>query len=245
MITSLQNDYIKQIKKLHKRKERDNTQQFIVEGFHLIEEAFKSDWEITEVIIRNDVQAPDYCKSLDIIEVSEKVFNQISQTKAPQGIAAIIKMKQSVEISGDNILLVDAVQDPGNLGTIIRTADAAGFTSVLLGKGTVDIYNDKTIRSTQGSLFHLSLINVDLHDYIPKLKNSHYTIWATALKKAVPFQQLQPERKTALIVGNEGSGVQSSLLELADELVTIPIYGQAESLNVSVASGVLMYYLSR
>lgn len=245
MITSLQNDYIKQLRKLQKRKERENKQVFLVEGFHLVEEACLSDWHVSEIIIREDISLPAYCDNFSVVEVDEKVFKHISQTETPQGIAALVEMKHSDAIKGDNVLLIDAVQDPGNLGTIIRTADAAGFNSIVIGKGTVDVFNDKVIRATQGSLFHLSIINQDLHETIIGLKEKDYAIWATALKNAVVYDALERQKKTALIVGNEGGGVQSTLLDLADTLVTIPIHGQAESLNVSVASGILMYYLNR
>lgn len=245
MITSLQNNYIKQLRKLQKRKERESQQSFLVEGFHLVEEACLSDWYVSEIIIREGILLPAYCDNLSIIEVDEKVFKYISQTETPQGIAAVVKMKHSEEVKGDSVLLVDAVQDPGNLGTIVRTADAAGFSSIVIGKGTVDVFNDKVIRATQGSLFHISLINQDLHETIVSLKEKNYSIWATALKNATIYDELTHQKKVALIVGNEGEGVRSTLLELADRLVTIPIYGQAESLNVSVASGILMYYLNR
>src|SRR5690625_1891927 len=158
MITSVQNNKVKTWRKLHKRKERMNTKTFLVEGYHLIEEAWKSDWDIHEIIIEQGSEVPEWCGNFPIIEVSDAVFSHIAQTKTPQGIAAVIEMKQSTVITGNYVLLIDAIQDPGNLGTIIRTADAAGFDAVCMGEGTGARYNDKVIRATQGSLCHIQSI---------------------------------------------------------------------------------------
>lgn len=244
MITSLQNEQVKQLRKLHKRKEREKSKTFLVEGFHLVEEAHYSDWEILEVIIKENIELPKSCETYPVTRVGEKVFNHIAQTNTPQGIAAKLKMKKNVKPLNDKVLLVDAVQEPGNLGTIIRTADAAGFSSIILGDNTVDVFNDKTIRATQGSLFHVSIEHKNLNEIIPELQKEDYFIWASALKNATIYNHINPSEKIALIVGNEGSGIQESLLNLADELVYIPIHGKAESLNVSVATGVLMYYIN-
>src|SRR5690625_56931 len=149
MITSIQNSQVKKWKKLHTKKERVKTGLFLVEGFHLIEEAKQSNWEITEIIIREDVDVPTWCEDQLIHIVSEAVFQHIAQTNTPQGIMGVIKMKEWARFTGNHVILIDRIQDPGNLGTIIRTADAAGFSAVILGKGTVDLYNDKVIRSEE------------------------------------------------------------------------------------------------
>jgi len=242
MITSVKNDKVKSWKKLQKRKERLTTGTFLIEGFHLLEEAYKSGWKINEIIVLESTSIPDWCKEFPFVEVSENVFRFIAQTKSPQGVAAVVEMKHTKVKKGTHFLLVDAIQDPGNLGTIIRTADAAGFDGVILGDGTVDLYNDKVIRATQGSLFHLPILQRNLVDEINELKQQGFTIWATALNNAKKYNQVSVHEKTAIIVGNEGAGVQEEMLNLADELVTIPIYGRAESLNVSIAAGILMYY---
>src|SRR5699024_7511376 len=135
------------------------------------------------------------------------------------------------------------IQDPGNLGTIIRTADAAGFSNIILGRGTVDLYNDKVIRATQGSLFHIPIVQKDLTESIPRLKESGFSVLATTLQRAKNYRDIEPSEKTAIILGNEGSGVDETLINMADELVKIPIYGKAESLNVGIAAGILMYYI--
>src|SRR5699024_2355703 len=179
----------------------------------------------------------------NITWVSEEVLKEISQTITPQGMAAVIEMKDDIKPKGDRFLLVDAIQDPGNLGTIIRTADAAGFDGVMIGEGTVDLYNDKVIRATQGSLFHLPVVQTDLNKEIMALKEKNVVIWATAMEGAVNYKEVPIPEKVAIIVGNEGAGVQSELLQKADEKVKIPIYGKAESLNVAIAAGVFMYYV--
>ncbi|MCA0969865.1 RNA methyltransferase [Halobacillus litoralis] len=242
MITSIQNQKVKEWKKLHKRKNRNKANVFLVEGHHLVEEVLKSDFVVKELIVREgvEVEVPDGVERTD---VSEQVFAEIAETETPQGVAAVVELKRADYQPGRLTLLVDSVQDPGNLGTMIRTADAAGFNHVILGKGTVDPYNDKVIRATQGSLFHLPVIQGDLAEYVDVLKAEGVDVWASTLTDASPYQDLEVPDKVALIVGNEGQGIEDAISDLADQRVYIPIYGQAESLNVAVASAVLMYHL--
>ncbi|MFC4556630.1 TrmH family RNA methyltransferase [Virgibacillus kekensis] len=243
MITSVQNDKVKQWKKLHKRKGRTESGAFFVEGFHLVEEAHKSNWEIKELIVQEGINVQHIEGEFPITEVGDNVFKHISKTETPQGIAAIVKMNQPKVVNGSTVLLIDSIQDPGNLGTIIRTADAAGFNAVMLGENTVDAYNEKVIRATQGSLFHLPVTTENLDEKITELKEEGFNIWASSLSGARSFDELEVGSKTALILGNEGAGVRDEIVELADTVVKIPIYGKAESLNVSVAAGILMYYI--
>lgn len=241
MITSLQNHQVKAWKKLHQRKYRQQTRMFIIEGNHLVEEAITSDWQIEHIIVREDIEPSSSFTNNHVIWVSRDVFNHLSQTKTPQGIMAVVRMKEFSVIQGNQLLAIDAIQDPGNLGTIIRTADAAGYDGIILGKGTVDVFNDKVIRATQGSLFHIPFIQGRLQDYLKKLKREKFTIIASALRHAKHYQEIKNVNKFALLLGNEGSGVKKELIQLAHECVQIPIYGRAESLNVSVAAGILMY----
>jgi len=245
MIKSIKNTKVKNWKKLHKRKTRWETKTFLIEGFHLLEEAVNSHWNIREVIVQHDINLPGWCHSLPIVDVSEQVFRQISRTETPQGIAAVVEMKEARKIKGNHILMIDAVQDPGNVGTMIRTADASGFAGVITGSDTADMYNDKVIRATQGSLFHIPVLQRELKDEVNRLKQNGFQVWAAALEDAEVFHHLDIPEKTALIVGNEGAGIKEALLSAADKTVQIPIYGKAESLNVSVAAGILMYYLKR
>lgn len=243
MITSIQNNQVKQWKKLHTKKERMKRGLFLIEGFHLLQEALESKWEVKEVIVREDVTLTDEMSNIVYTLVSKQVFDYLSQTETPQGIIAVMSQAQSIDIEGNQLLLVDRVQDPGNMGTLIRTADAAGFSGVVLGKATVDLYNDKVIRATQGSLFHIPIIHADLLEVIPMLKEQGFSIWGAALEGAIEYTTAPLVEKTALIVGNEGAGIHPDLLQIADTKVKIPIYGKAESLNVSIAAGILMYYL--
>lgn len=243
VITSIQNYQVKSWRKLHTRKHRKNEKRFLIEGFHLIEEAVNSGWEIEMVIVREGVDIPSTLVQQNITFVNTRVFKEISQTKTPQGIAAVVKMREFSNKDSKFVLLVDAVQDPGNLGTIIRTADAAGFSHVVLGQGTVDLYNDKVIRATQGSIFHISITQANLSEEIKTLQEKNYTIIASALENATDYRSVEVEGKAALIVGNEGTGIQKEMIQVVDKVVKIPIYGEAESLNVSIAAGILMYHM--
>lgn len=243
MITSVQNQQVKDWKKLHKRKYREKEQKFLIEGHHLVEEAKKSQWKIETVIVRDGEVLPERCQSEEIELVDERVFKEIAQTKTPQGIAAVIQMKKQEESYLSHTLLLDAIQDPGNLGTIIRTADAAGFQTIVLGEGTVDVYNEKVIRASQGSIFHVHIIRNNLQAVINRLKKEGTTIYAAALQEAMMLNDVVPDEKIALMLGNEGAGIEEQLVALADVTVKIPIHGKAESLNVSVAAGILMYHM--
>ncbi|KGX93410.1 23S rRNA methyltransferase [Pontibacillus halophilus JSM 076056 = DSM 19796] len=242
MITSLQNGYVKRWKKLKRRRGREKERAFLVEGFHLVEEALKSDWTVQEIVIREDINIQNEWQGYKYVQVTNEVFQEIADTDHPQGVAAVVEMKEMEWEGANRVLLLDSIQDPGNLGTIIRTADAAGFDAIMLGKGTVDPYNDKVIRSTQGSIFHLPVFQEELEEIIPSMRQEGTTVWATSLQGATPYMEKTiPDEPFALLVGNEGSGVQEELLQLADERVNIPMYGQAESLNVAVATGILLY----
>lgn len=243
MITSIKNDRVKEWKKLHTKKGRMRSSTFLIEGVHLLEEALHSGWDIKEIILQEGTELSISINKIKTIFVSKEVFQHLSQTETPQGIMAVVYMKNITNVFGHQILMVDRVQDPGNLGTMIRTADAAGFSAIILGEGTVDVYNDKVIRSTQGSIFHIPLIQANLDEQIDNLKKEGFVIWATALENAENYDQMETQEKIAIIVGNEGAGIQHTLLRKADHIVKIPIYGQAESLNVSIAASILMYYI--
>lgn len=243
MITSIQNKTVKRWKKLQKKRGREQEGSLLVEGFHLVEEALKSTWNVKEIIVREDVDLPNEWQDYKWFSVTDEVFNAITETEQPQGVAAVVHKAEPQWESYSRVLVLDAIQDPGNLGTLIRTADAAGFEAVIAGKGTVDPYNDKVLRSTQGSIFHLPVFQGELHEWLPRMKHEGFSVWATSLRNAEEYQTLEPASPVALLVGNEGAGVQEEYLQLADQNVKIPIFGQAESLNVAIASGILMYYL--
>ncbi|WP_077308147.1 TrmH family RNA methyltransferase [Terribacillus halophilus] len=242
MITSTQNAQVKQWQKLKRKKERTKTNTFLVEGFHLVEEAITAGWTIEKLILREETELPEWASHLEAETVSEHVFKSITETETPQGIAAVVQMQDKKLKRHNRILLLDAVQDPGNLGTIIRTADAAGYDAIYLGEGSADRYNDKVIRATQGSIFHLPVLTADLELLVPELQDIGYTVWAAALEGAVDYRAVSAPEKTALLVGNEGAGIDKRLIAQSDMAVKIPIFGKAESLNVSIATGILLYH---
>jgi RNA methyltransferase, TrmH family len=249
-IESESNASLKQWKKLHTKKEREKTGTFLLEGPHLVEEAISSGAKLQHVIIDEDYQIKeDWLKQkFALWSVPAKLMKQLSETEKPQGIIAVCEMmEQPEELVKENgrYLLIDGVQDPGNLGTIIRTADSAGLDGVFLGDGTADLYNGKTVRSTQGSLFHLPIVKAELKSVAAECKEVGVPVISTSLHEAVDMREMPEMNGFALIVGNEGQGVQQILQEESSVNVKIPIFGQAESLNVSVATGILLYELQR
>ncbi|WP_430784904.1 TrmH family RNA methyltransferase [Virgibacillus flavescens] len=243
MITSVQNTQVKNWTKLKMKKFRLMANKFLIEGEHLVTEAHNSNWVIDEIIIQKDATVPDFVRNYTTSIVTENVFHHITDTKTPQGIAAVVEMVSHEWMEPSKVIMLDAIQDPGNLGTLIRTADAVGFDAVIIGNNSVDVYNDKVVRSTQGSLFHIPVYQENLLATLPKLQKEGFTVWATSLENAKPYKEVNLSKKIGLLVGNEGNGVDKSLIKLADYNVKIPINGKAESLNVSVAAGILMYHI--
>lgn len=242
-IESTQNALVKYWKKLAVvRKEREKSKEFIIEGFHLVEEALKNKSQITQLIVREDVDLPLLWDIDDIamVAVTAAVAKEFAETENSQGVFAVCKQIEVVADNFSRVLLIDAVQDPGNMGTMIRTADAAGMDAVILGKGCADAYNPKTLRSAQGSHFHIPIVRADLMDYVAQLT---IPVYGTALEEAVSLAEVKPQEKFALIVGNEGSGINPQLLSKTDQNIMIPMRGGAESLNVAVATGILLYTL--
>lgn len=244
-IQSVQNPQFKKWKKLLTKKERDKSGTFIVEGFHLVEEALKAN-AVLEVILSENTEIPqrlDY-GSTSITVVTEEMMRELSDTETPQGILAVCESRRKEQqLEGDQFLLIDAVQDPGNLGTMIRTADAAGIDGVIVGHGSVDLYNPKVIRSAQGSHFHLPIIRGDIRNWIETLSEKDIPVYGTSLENGHIYTETKTENSFALLVGNEGNGVNKELLEKTTKNLYIPIFGKSESLNVAVATGILLYYL--
>jgi TrmH family RNA methyltransferase len=248
-IESINNSKVKQWKKLLTKKERDKSGTFLVEGFHLVEEALKQGEQILEIIVSEKVDLPQQWDtgSLPVTLITEEISNSLSDTEAPQGIYAVCHQgnSETANPNAKTFLLIDAVQDPGNLGTIIRTADAAGIDAVIVGHGSVDIFNAKVLRSAQGSHFHLPIIRGDMHEWVNKLKGENIPVYGTALEGASVYTETSTGDSFALIVGNEGSGVSKKILAKTTANLYIPIYGKSESLNVAVATGILLYFLKK
>ena len=247
IINSPKNEKIKELVKLQTAKGRKKAGMYLLEGEHLVEEAIKEKAPI-ELIVVTSNRLEDYRNLLaqtdvQVLVVSQDVFQKLSMTETTQGILAVVEIvKQEALPQNGRIIVLDAVQDPGNLGTIVRTADAAGFDAVILGTGTVDLYNDKVLRSMQGSHFHIPVFQTNLQEYLPFLKSKGVQVAVTALHRdSKDYSVLQGVRDVAIVVGNEGQGVSDDMIDLADVVVTIPMFGKAESLNVAIASALLMY----
>lgn len=249
-IESKENNLYKDTKKLKERRNRNKSNKYIIEGFRLVEEAFKADLPIDYIIVTTDgkEKSKEYLlnyesKDIKKYEMADNLFKELISTENPQGILAVVSMEtKSLGLDGSFYLLCDKVQDPGNLGTIIRTAHAAGVQGIILTRGTVDIYNEKTIRSTMGSMFYLP-IHYDDNDLslIRKLKNEGFNLIVTSLDADKDFFNEDLKGKVILTVGNEGNGVSNEVLQLADTKVKIPMPGNAESLNVAIATSIIMY----
>lgn len=247
-IESTQNALVKYWKKLATtRKERERSGEFIVEGFHLVEEALKNKEQVLQLIVREGVDLPMLwpIDNVATVEISAAVAKEFAETETSQGVFAVCKqplLEDDVMASWRKVLLIDAVQDPGNIGTMIRTADAAGLDAVILGKGCADIYNPKTLRSAQGSHFHIPVLRGDLEEWIEQLQDNDVPVFGTALDEdAVVYNDIEHTGAFAIMMGNEGSGIQPQLLSMTDQNIIIPILGQAESLNVAVATGIVLY----
>lgn len=246
-IVSMKNQKVKQWKKLQTTKGRKEARAYLIEGTHLLKEAIKADANIQEVVMTETFfrQSALQIAEGDIVIVSPEILASLAQTETPQGVVAVVQIPEdapTLDYTGKYILL-DQVQDPGNVGTIIRTADAAGYTGVILGEGSVDLYNDKVLRSMQGSHFHLPVHRGDLQELIPEMKRHGIPVYGTELNEAaVDYRTVAPSDVVALVLGNEGNGVSNEVLDLTDQNLYIPIFGEAESLNVAVAAGILLYH---
>ncbi len=247
VIESKENSLFKNIKKLKERKNRSKEKKYIIEGFRLVEEGFKAGADIECLVIEegNEQKANEFLKEYltvsKIYLMKKSLFGQLIATENTQGVLAVVKMNDSTEeIKGDFYLLCDKVQDPGNLGTI-RTAHAAGASGIILTKGTVDIYNDKTIRSTMGSVFYLPIIYDNDLSFLKKLKEDGFSLVTTSLQESKDFFQEDLRGKVILGVGNEGNGISDEIFAMADKKVKIPMPGDAESLNVAVASSIILF----
>lgn len=246
MIESTKNQRVKDWRKLHMAKERKKQGRYLVEGHHLVEEAVRTNQEIELIILtKKALEQADYLKDQPLQLISPEVSQTLSQTESSQDIFALIKKEKSqgqFNPTKDRYLLLDAVQDPGNVGTLIRTAAAAAYDGVVLGTGSADPYNPKVIRASQGSIWQIDLFELDLEEAITSLKKQKTPVFASALDdQAESYHILANHPKKAIIVGNEGQGVRANLIDQADQTVYIPMSGPTESLNVAVAAGIMMF----
>ena len=243
IITSLENNKIKELVKLQKKKNRDKTNTFIIEGLHLVNEAIKENI----VIELYALEGENIEYNFPVTYVSAEVMKKITSLDSIPTIIALCRKNNSKEIIGDKILLLDEIQDPGNLGTIIRSAVAFNISTIILTNNSVDLYNPKVLRSTQGMFTHINIINMNAYSAIQQLKNNNFIIYGTNVKNGIDVRQLpnKYKNKFCLIMGNEGNGVKSNIQELCDKNLYIKMNSNVESLNVGVACSILLYELDR
>ena len=236
IITSLNNPTIKEISKLKNKKYRDLTNTYLVEGDHLVEEAYKNNL-LTKIILREDT----ICNyDIEKIYITKEVMKKLTELDTPNKIIGIVKKNTPLPI-GNKILILDNIQDPGNLGTIIRSSVAFDIDTIVLSPNTVDIYNPKVIRSTQGMIFYTNIITLELKEFINEIKTKNYTIFGTNVRNGKNIKEITLPEKFALVLGNEGQGVSKEIESLCDDNIYIKMSSKCESLNVSVATSILLY----
>ena len=237
VIESVQNEKIKYFRKLRETKYIKEYKEFIVEGEHLVEEAIKNGYA-KEIILLN---GKDYNTDLNKIYVSDNVLKSISLLKTPQYIMALCNVIDNKEIKGSRLLLLDNVSDPGNLGTIIRSSVAFNIDTIILSEDSVNLYNDKVVRSSEGMMFNTNIITMNLNTAIDEIKNKGIKVYGTDLKGSKYLHEFNKPTSFALIVGNEGMGMKKEILDLCDENIKIEMNNNCESLNVGVATSIILY----
>lgn len=251
-ITSKENEFVKHVKKLKDKKYRDIHGEYVIEGLKLIQEAIQEKAPIKQIILCDDCEKNAMIpKELmyeiakqECIYVTEKIFKYLSEVQTPQGILAVIAKntpQTGIEYTQDIIVALDDVQDPGNLGTILRTVDSIGITQILVSKGTADSYNPKVVRSTMGAIFRVKIIECEnLKQTLKEIKKHKYKIVVSSLQTDNTIYDINYNKKV-IVIGNEANGVEKEIQDIADEKVKIPMLGKTESLNASVATGIILY----
>jgi len=261
MISSLDNPKVKLIRKLKDRRKREKEGKFVVEGIHLISEALRSFKDTGGAKIEYVLYSSALCKSaeakalikeltgsnVEVLDASQRVIDSLTEVETPQGIIGVLEGKKAslndIFSSGKNLIVIlDGIQDPGNVGTIIRTADAVSAAGVIVSKGTVVPYNSKAIRASMGSIFHIPVVGSKLlKETIGKVKTAGFCVSAAAVDGREELFEGNYKGRQAFIFGSEGKGLSGSIIDLADRTVRIPMPGKAESLNVAVSASVVLY----
>jgi len=254
-ITSGQNPVIKEIKALKKRKYREERKLYFVEGLRFVAQAVEESRKIEKLLISEEFYISEKAKTLlmevkqcdcECFVLSNALFDEISETENPQGVLAVMKAESHAfdaqAVKNGFLVILDSIQDPGNLGTIIRTADAAGADGIIVSKGSADVYNPKVLRSTMGSIFHIPIyISDNIGDTIALLKTNGMKVYAAHLEGTLNYFDADLRGSAAVIIGNEASGISDMAAGCADGLLKIPMAGRAESLNASIAAGIIIY----
>jgi len=235
LITSVNNDKVKELVRLKDKKYRDKNNLFFVEGIDLVNEAYKN--KLLKHVYIVDGYENNF-NNIDYTYVTVDVMKKISDMESISDYFGVCSKKKDMDI-GDKIIILDNIQDPGNLGTIIRSAVAFGFNTVVLSNGCVDLYNPKVVRSTKGMLFNINIINRELVDFISCLDD--YTIYGTDVVNGVNIKNEEISKKLAIVIGNEGRGISKDVRDLCNKFIYIGMNDKCESLNAGVSASIVMY----
>ena len=240
-ITSLSNPYIKDLSKLKDKKYLEKSDVFLVEGKHLVEEAYKNG--CLKQILSDDESL--FIEGVDCVKVTYDIIKKITDTVNPQNIIGLVsKFNNEIDIENiKSVVILDGVSDPGNVGTIIRTAAGLGIDLVVLSNDSVDLYNPKVVRSTQGALFSMKILKCDIKKLILDIKKNGIKVFGTALDGSIELKKVSKPERFAIVLGNEAQGVKEEVLDLCDSKVKIDITDKVESLNVAIAGAIVMHYL--
>ena len=254
-VTSRDNAALKLARSLHKKRGREKSGRYFAEGLRLVGDALGCGAELVDFVIVSEgfyEKNKDFVNGLDkdnkiVYITDDRNLGEICDTETPQGIAAGLRLPARAARNGElkdmsDVLILDGVAEPGNMGTIIRTAEAAGIECICLGQGCTDIYAPKAVRSAMGSVFRMKFCGFDAAA-AAALKSAGFTIAATALYNSVPIESAKISGKRAIVIGNEAHGVSDEVLSISDMAVRIDMKGKAESLNAAVAAGIAMYML--
>ena len=256
MINTITNSIHKEVKLLHKRKNRDEKNLFFIEGIRFVKDAILGNVDIKYIVVsENLIKDSEIDKLLKntnakIYVATEKIIKDLSDTDTPQGIIAVLPYldfdKQMDDKKSKTFLILDAIQDPGNMGTIIRTADATGTDKIILSKGCVDIYNPKVLRATMGSIFRTNVMMVEnLVDYIKMLKKEGFMVLAAHLDATESYFDIDLKGNVAVVIGNEANGIRKEVSDVCSKYIKIPMIGNIESLNAGVSASVILYEVLR
>jgi len=240
LITSVNNNHIKELSKLKDKKYRDLTDTYLVETKHLVEEAYKENLLEELILLENT----DYKLDVNTIYVSSDILKKLSNTNSPSSIIGLVRKKKEKPELGSKILILDNIQDPGNLGTVIRSSVAFNFDTIVLSKDTVDLYNPKVVRATEGMIYKINIIVKDLEEFIKSIKDK-YTIYGTNVINGVNIDSITIRDNIAVVIGNEGQGISKNISDLCDKNLYIAMSNKCESLNAAVASSIIMYELNK
>lgn len=258
-ISSKDNERVKYTKSLLKSKNRQKESKYIIEGYRILTLAIECNADLDYVFINETFEEKEEHKNflnilknknVKVFKTTNKIFKELIDTENTQGILGVVKFKErkiehNIKCEDKFVLILDRIQDPGNMGTIIRTADAAGVDAIIALKGCVDIYNPKVIRSTMGSIFDMNIINCTQEECLKELREKDFKIVSSYLNTDNYYHEMKYYERTALVIGNEANGVNDDLIKESDMLVKIPIYGNAESLNAAISSAILMYEIKK